>query len=78
LWIDRLTEWAVDLRIDAFVVWPPDPGTTTIARLLKGAGYSTACVGKWGLGIANLFGRQPGHNAAPAPPIIDFQGPARM
>jgi hypothetical protein len=33
LWIDRLTEWAVDLRIDAFVVWPPDPGTTTIERL---------------------------------------------
>jgi len=33
LWIDRLSEWAVDLRIDAFVVWPPDPGTTTIERL---------------------------------------------
>jgi len=32
LWIDRLTEWALDLRIDAFVVWPPDSGTTMIEQ----------------------------------------------
>ena len=32
LWIDRLTGWALDLRIDAFVVWPPDSGTTMIEQ----------------------------------------------
>jgi len=29
---------------------PLPPGTTTIATLLKKEGYSTACIGKWGLG----------------------------
>jgi alkanesulfonate monooxygenase SsuD/methylene tetrahydromethanopterin reductase-like flavin-dependent oxidoreductase (luciferase family) len=33
LWIDKLTGWAVDLRIDAFIVWPPDTGTSTIEQL---------------------------------------------
>ena len=33
LWIDRLTGWAVDLRIDAFVVWPPDAGTGMIEQI---------------------------------------------
>ena len=33
LWIDKLTGWAVDLRIDAFVVWPPDAGTAMIEQL---------------------------------------------
>ena len=33
LWIDKLTGWAVDLRIDAFIVWPPDAGTTMIEQL---------------------------------------------
>ena len=33
LWINSLSGWAVDLRIDAFIVWPPDPGTTMIERL---------------------------------------------
>jgi hypothetical protein len=32
-WVETLTGWAVDLRIDAFIVWPPDPGTTMIERL---------------------------------------------
>ena len=33
LWIDRLTGWAVDLRIDAFIVWPPDAGTGMIEQV---------------------------------------------
>ena len=33
LWIDKLTGWAADLRIDAFIIWPPDGGTTMIERL---------------------------------------------
>ena len=33
LWIDRLTGWATDLRIDAFVVWPPDAETGMIERI---------------------------------------------
>ncbi len=31
------------------------PGQETIATLLKGAGYRTACIGKWGLGTPNNF-----------------------
>ena len=33
LWINKLTGWAVDLRIDAFIVWPPDAGTAMIEQL---------------------------------------------
>jgi alkanesulfonate monooxygenase SsuD/methylene tetrahydromethanopterin reductase-like flavin-dependent oxidoreductase (luciferase family) len=32
-WVETLTRWAVDLRIDAFIVWPPDTGTAMIERL---------------------------------------------
>jgi alkanesulfonate monooxygenase SsuD/methylene tetrahydromethanopterin reductase-like flavin-dependent oxidoreductase (luciferase family) len=32
LWIDKLTGWAVELRIDAFIVWPPDAGTRMIEQ----------------------------------------------
>ena len=33
LWIDKLTRWAVELRIDAFIVLPPDAGTGIIEHL---------------------------------------------
>ena len=35
---------------------PIPAGTKTIPRLLKAAGYATACVGKWGLGAPNTEG----------------------
>lgn len=31
------------------------PGQTTVASLLKRAGYATACVGKWGIGTPDNF-----------------------
>lgn len=35
---------------------PLPPGTVTVAGLLQGAGYGTACVGKWGLGFVGTSG----------------------
>ncbi len=31
------------------------PGQTTVASMLKKAGYTTACIGKWGVGTPNNF-----------------------
>jgi len=31
-WVDTLTTWAVELRLDAFIFWPPDTGTQQIDR----------------------------------------------
>ena len=36
--------------------WPLEPNDTTVAQVLKSAGYSTALVGKWGLGDLNTTG----------------------
>ena len=36
--------------------WPVSPETITVAKLLKSAGYRTAMIGKWGLGIENSTG----------------------
>jgi arylsulfatase A len=35
---------------------PLPSGTFTVARLLKDAGYATACVGKWGMGMFDTTG----------------------
>jgi arylsulfatase A-like enzyme len=35
---------------------PLPAGTYTVARLLQGAGYATACIGKWGLGMFDTTG----------------------
>lgn len=35
---------------------PLPEGTVTVAQLLKGAGYATACTGKWGMGMFDTTG----------------------
>lgn len=35
---------------------PLPAGTVTVARVLKGAGYATACIGKWGMGMFDTAG----------------------
>lgn len=35
---------------------PLPAGTFTVARLLKDAGYATACIGKWGMGMFDTTG----------------------
>jgi arylsulfatase A-like enzyme len=35
---------------------PLPAGTVTVAQLLKTAGYSTACIGKWGMGMFDTTG----------------------
>ncbi|HSI62754.1 MAG TPA: arylsulfatase, partial [Candidatus Saccharimonadia bacterium] len=35
---------------------PLPQGTVTVAQILKDAGYATACVGKWGMGMFNTSG----------------------
>jgi arylsulfatase A-like enzyme len=35
---------------------PLPAGTPTVAQMLKGVGYSTACVGKWGMGMFDTSG----------------------
>lgn len=35
---------------------PLYPGAFTIGRMLQQSGYKTACIGKWGLGMANTTG----------------------
>lgn len=35
---------------------PLPSGTFTVAQLLKGAGYATACMGKWGMGLFESTG----------------------
>ena len=32
-WVERLTTWAIDLGVDAFILWPPKPSTGMIERL---------------------------------------------
>ena len=36
--------------------WPLKANTTTVAKILKEAGYATGAFGKWGLGIVNSTG----------------------
>jgi arylsulfatase A-like enzyme len=55
-----------------------EPGRPTIASLLKSAGYNTACIGKWHLGLGYV--QRPDHPAATDarefdPRWIDFERP---
>ena len=36
--------------------WPLPVGTLTVAEVLKGRGYATACMGKWGMGMFDTTG----------------------
>lgn len=36
--------------------FPLPEGTVTVARVLKDAGYATACIGKWGMGMFDTTG----------------------
>jgi arylsulfatase A len=36
--------------------FPLPEGTVTVAQILKKAGYATACIGKWGMGMFNTTG----------------------
>ena len=36
--------------------WPLPAGTLTVAEVLKGRGYATACMGKWGMGMFDTTG----------------------
>ncbi len=48
------------------------PGTTTIASLMKSAGYTTAVIGKWHLGLGGKNGPQWNGKIKPGPLEIGF------
>jgi arylsulfatase A len=49
-----------------------EPGRTTLASLLKGAGYRTACIGKWHLGLGNSEPVDYGGSLSPGPNSVGF------
>jgi len=52
-WGERGDVWSYEKMIEDPELegqWPIPDSTVTVAELLKTAGYTTACVGKWGLG----------------------------
>jgi len=49
-----------------------DPDRTTLASLLRNAGYATGIVGKWHLGLGSKGGPDWNHDVAPGPNEIGF------
>jgi arylsulfatase A len=49
-----------------------EPERMTLASLLKGAGYRTACIGKWHLGLGNTEPVDYGGSLSPGPNSVGF------
>ncbi len=58
-WRTRLKAWVLDGDDRALI----EPGRETIASVLRSAGYRTACVGKWHLGLGTFDPTEPDKKA---------------
>jgi arylsulfatase A len=55
-WRSRLKSWVLNGNSRLLI----EPGRPTIASMLNDAGYSTACIGKWHLGLGSYDPEAPG------------------
>lgn len=64
-WRTRLKSWVLDGDSQSLI----EPGRSTIASMLRDAGYHTAVVGKWHLGLGEYDPEQPDRKATYDAPI---------